>query len=880
MTRLPHASPGSHRLRLSLLGGLALLQALLAVGQAAVTSAITGDGTLGTTVTPSGQSYVIGGGTLRGSNLFQSFDRFTVGTGDTATFTGPAGTANILSRVTGGQRSEIDGRLQSTIQGANLYLLNPSGVLFGPNARLDVQGSFHVSTADSLRFTDGVKFSAHLGQESLLTVASPMAFGFLANHPAAITMQGSVLQVPVGKALSVVGGDITVTGGSLQAPSGRLQLASVASPGEAVFSPLELAPELQVDTFARLGHLTLEPGALVDVSGTRGGTVLMRADRLRIERAVVSANTEGDQAGARLGIDLRLRDEAVIRDDALVGSSALASGAGGAVEVQGGQLTLTNGAQIRSHTGGSGQAGAVTVQVERLHIDGVGASGTTGIRSVADAGASGDVGTVIVHADRLFIDGGTEPVLTGIGSQANRGAGGNTVVLARDLEVRNGATIFSSVSDSGQAGVVTVQAEHLVLTGTGAVQVPGLPPAPARITSAALPGATGTSGEVRVTADTLEVRVGGVITTTTLGPGNAGTTMVQAQHLRIDGGNASAFTAIASTAGIGPLAGGTFGNAGSIRITASELELHGGGAITSATFGSGNAGTVTVQADRLVITGSSTFVPPSAEAPFSSKIESSAEPGATGAGGAIHITAHMLVLADHGTVATRSSSSQGNAGNITLRVEGAVELRGGAVITTEASQADAGNIVLTAQGPVRLQDSAITASVGGGRTTVGGNLTLRAPWVILEGSRLVANAFEGMGGRIQIDALAVLADPISRIEASSDLGIPGTVDIRAPVTSLSRTLAPLPQAFVSATALLPVRCAARFRGGHTSSLVLGGRDGLPADPGGVLPSPLVIEERLAADPAVTEMRHQPPSSARFALLADQEKALPRLGCPK
>ena len=165
MTRLPDASPGSRRLHLSLLSGFMLLQAWLAVSQAAVTSAITGDGTLGTTVTQSGRTYTIGGGTLRGSNLFQSFDRLSVGTGDTATFTGPTGTTNILSRVTGGQPSAIDGLLRSEITGANLYLLNPSGVLFGPNARLAVSGSFHVSTADYLRLTDETKFSTNLGQE-------------------------------------------------------------------------------------------------------------------------------------------------------------------------------------------------------------------------------------------------------------------------------------------------------------------------------------------------------------------------------------------------------------------------------------------------------------------------------------------------------------------------------------------------------------------------------------------------------------------------------------------------------------------------------------------------------------------------------------------
>ena len=125
---------------------------------------------------------------------------------------GPTPSPIFVSRVTGGQQSVIDGLLRSEILGANLFLLNPSGVLFGPNASLDVSGSFHVSTADFLRFADGAKFFANLGQESVLTVASPAAFGFLGSNPARIAIQGSSLQVREGKALSVVGGDITDRG--------------------------------------------------------------------------------------------------------------------------------------------------------------------------------------------------------------------------------------------------------------------------------------------------------------------------------------------------------------------------------------------------------------------------------------------------------------------------------------------------------------------------------------------------------------------------------------------------------------------------------------------------------------------------------------------
>src|SRR5437870_1783324 len=157
--------------RLLLSSGL-LLGGLCAVSLAQVTTALRPDGTLGTAVTRNGNIYTIMGGTRPGNgpNLFHSFDRFSVGTNDIASFTGPqTGITNILSRVTGGQRSDIDGTLRSEMPGANLYLLNPAGVLFGPNASLDVSGSFHISTADYLRLADGARFFVRLSETSTLS---------------------------------------------------------------------------------------------------------------------------------------------------------------------------------------------------------------------------------------------------------------------------------------------------------------------------------------------------------------------------------------------------------------------------------------------------------------------------------------------------------------------------------------------------------------------------------------------------------------------------------------------------------------------------------------------------------------------------------------
>src|SRR5215831_2659974 len=185
----------------------------LSVSQALSVSAITSDGTLGTTVNQGGTTYNITGGTRNGGNLFHSFNLFSVGVGDTANFfndTGP-GTMNILGRITGGQVSNILGTIKTTNFGsANLFLINPAGWIFGPTASLNVGGSFHVSTADYLKFADEAKFHADLAKQSVLTSAPVSAFGFLSQNPAGIKIQGSALGVPAGQTLSLIGGDINI----------------------------------------------------------------------------------------------------------------------------------------------------------------------------------------------------------------------------------------------------------------------------------------------------------------------------------------------------------------------------------------------------------------------------------------------------------------------------------------------------------------------------------------------------------------------------------------------------------------------------------------------------------------------------------------------
>jgi hypothetical protein len=303
------------------------------------------------------------------------------------------------------------------------------------------------------------------------------------------------------------------------------------------------------------------------------------------------------------------------------------------------------------------------------------------------------------------------------------------------------------------------------------------------------------------------------------------------------------------------------GDAGQIVVSAPIVSLSAGAEIRAQTEGPGAGGVIAVQAGTLTLTGGG-VISTTTEAP--------------GQGGHLTITAREIELRDGGTIEARSSGT-GPAGTLLLQAGETFRSERGAV-TTEAAQAGGGAIVLCAGRLVQLMDSEVTTTVRGGGGDAG-NLTLTAPFVVADHSSIIANAFGGRGGNIQITADAFLADPMSLVSASSALGIQGTVNIQAPVTALSGIVAPLPQTFVQVAALLPARCAARTQDGRYSSLVLGGRDGLPADPGGVLPSPLGLE-RLVADPAVIGSPHQQTSAAKFALLAGQEKTLPRIGCPK
>jgi hypothetical protein len=314
---------------------------------------------------------------------------------------------------------------------------------------------------------------------------------------------------------------------------------------------------------------------------------------------------------------------------------------------------------------------------------------------------------------------------------------------------------------------------------------------------------------------------------------------------------ASKITASTNATFLGDLATGDGGN---ISITTTDLVIKEGGRISSETTTPGKGGNIDIGAhDATLLSGASMSamselselagtagnVHVSTSGQFHTDNASLLTSSQQSAGGDILVQADNMELVNNTHISAKSSG-QGDAGSIYLSGQQSFFMDTSR-ITTEAKQADGGNIKVAAHDMIHLVDSEITASVGGGDQTTGGNISIDPQYVILKNSRITANAFEGKGGNIDIVSDVFLADPGSIIDASSSLGIDGQVDIRAPITHVSSLVSPLSKDFRSVVALLRKPCMARVHKGEYSSFMIKGRDSLPVEPGKFLSSPLSIE---------------------------------------
>jgi filamentous hemagglutinin family protein len=819
----------------------------------------------------------LGVASASGSHLFHSFRQLDVQGGEHATFSGPPGVEHVIARVTGGLRSEVNGTLEVAIDGADLLLMNPSGVLFGPGATLEVDGAVHVTSADFVDFGEGRRFEARTEAGAPLLAMAPAAtFGFLAAAPASIAVSGDALSAAAGATLALVGGDLVLGGSAagaarLTAPGGRLELVAVASPGQAPLG--DDGP--RVEAFERLGRVSLGGGTRLDVSrpvstpDAGDARVVIRGGSLVAAPAArIFADTRGAQDGGGVAIEAR---EEITLDDARVFSRSLdGTGRAGDITLASAQIEIVGGGRLETSTRSNRPAADVRVQAgERVRI--AGSSGgddpaRSGIlvrtRGAAPAGTVSVSAPSVVLAEGGFIQAGND--------FAFDGDAGRIEVQSGTLDLSGGSSIDVTSFSRGDGGSIVVQAAEAVrIAGRGSS---------GRVSQLSSQNLNGVSaGSIRVTTPRLEIDDGGGITTATLGRSPGGLVDLEVEELRMVRG------------GVIDSGSEANGRGGDVRIRASgPVALSGQGAtgipssIVTSAFGAGDAGDVTIGSRSLSLSGGARIT--------ASTGETGLFGGAgTGLGGTIAIEAGSVELRRGSAISTRSVGT-GNAGRILVQTDrmhlegssigsealnsfgGSIAINGEAVLELPGDRLQA--LKSPGQRPgflVHLEDSEITTSVGQG-VGDGGNVLIDPTFLVLENSRIAARAGgAGDGGNILLVADFVLADrPLDEmLDASSALGVAGTIEVTAPDVDLAGTLATLPESFLDAGSLLRETCGARRPGQASGSFTVVGRSATPPTADGLLPA--------AHEAAPTASVRAPADAASPGLLPDPARVL-RVTC--
>ncbi|NMG20164.1 filamentous hemagglutinin N-terminal domain-containing protein [Brasilonema bromeliae] len=850
------------------------------------------DKTLGaesSVVTPtSPQADRIDGGAIRGANLFHSFSQFNIGEGREAYFANPNGIENILSRVTGSDASRIFGKL-GVLGNANLFLINPNGIIFGKNASLDLRGSFVASTASSLKFADGTEFSAKGAQSKpLLTVSVPLGLQF-GTDSGKILVQGSGnslsqdpqinasgivigttlnrstrpvgLQVPPDKTLALVGGDVMLEGGNLTATSGRIELGSIAGTNFVSLNPIDKGWALGYQGVQNFGNIQLSQAASVDVSGTGGGDIQVRGRRITLtDGSVIAASTLGAKPGGTLTVaaddameltgtdsnyqissslltetlnsgsagDITIStDKLIVRDGAQVASTSISSGAAGklnvsapkSVELVGTGNVVINAvgsleipSTLASTPTGTGRGGNVTIATNKL-------SAISGAQIGSVTFGTGDAGNLVVNAKEsveligISADGQFPSALGTSVQLGATGAGGSLTLETGRLSVRDGAQIQTTTFGIGDAGNSVVNAKQSVELIGISVNGQGF----SALSTSTQPGATGASGNLTLETGRLSVRDGAVIQTTTFGTGDAGNLQVNAKESveligRTPNGRFSSSLATSTERG-------ATGSGGNLTLETGRLSVRDGAVIQAATFGTGAAGNLVVNAKESV-----ELIGTSANGQTSSGLFTSVQPGATGSGGNLTLETGRLSIRDGAQIGsstlgsgsagilivnakelveligisangqrpsllTARTTSSGNASNINIET-GKLTVRDGARVSVSSEgSGSAGNLSVQARsiqldnkgaiiattrsgngGDITLQtqdllllrrDSQISTTAGTeGAGGNGGNITINTPngfilAVPRENSDITANAFTGTGGRVDINSFGI-----------------------------------------------------------------------------------------------------------------------------
>lgn len=425
----------------------------------------------------------IEGGAIRGSNLFHSFRDFNIAEGQSLYFQNPIGIQNIISRVTGGNASNIQGTLGVVGGTANLFLLNPSGILFGANARLDVRGSFVATTASAIQFgTQGFFDSSAPEAPPLLTVnPSALLFnqlgrGSIDNRSTApLDSGGQGLQVPEGRSLLLVGGNVNLTGGGVNAAGGRVELGAVAGTGTVALSLDNNNLSLSFPATLDRSDVSLTNGATVNASGEGGGSIQIWGRRVFMNGgAQVAAFTEGAKPGGSLIVNASESVEVIgVAPFGNLSTLSFGDGKAGDLIISTRKLSVLDGAQISAGTFGSGSGGQLIANASEF-VEVAGTDSITGSSSNLSnfTGGAGQAGDLTLNTKRLIVrDGGllsTQSILVRDESfrliSSPSGAGGNLTINASDSVelIRRGIILASSEGNPGNPGNITINTSRLI----------------------------------------------------------------------------------------------------------------------------------------------------------------------------------------------------------------------------------------------------------------------------------------------------------------------------------------------------------------------------------------------------------------------------------
>ena len=730
-------------------------------------------------VTPHGNTFAIDGGTTAGANLFHSFSEFSVPTDATAVFNNAIGIDNIITRVTGGSISNIDGLIRANGT-ANLFLLNANGIVFGENARLDVGGSVIASSADRLLFDDGSEFNTvgAVREPPLLSVNVPIGLQFdaaiaprgaiqingsgrqrilfdeTARFPnvnsafaqrlqATIATEGNGLTVRDRGSVALIGREILFDGGGLQLPGGNVAIASVTE-GQTDLTGNPLGNSEGNVTF---GDVRLQNAAAIDTSGTSSGDVRLRGKNVILEGgSIIFARPLAGGTGSEVIVDAA--GAIAVRDSAIVGGT-LGAARGTHLRLRGGEIAVTEGGFLSATSFSTGDGGDIDLEAGTIEIRG--ANGNNALSAVfADAAGAGSGGTVRFRGDRLRVADGGQVTARAFAS----GRGSDIHIDATDI------TLSESRTSGSSPFAANISRDRF----------------PSGLFALVEADASGDGGNIDIQTRAIALVAGGQIEVNTLGAGRGGNLTIRAsESVDIVGASANGLTRSSVSGVVEP---GATGDGGRVAIETGDLRVLDTAFISVTTFGAGDAGDLMVRADTIELQGASAtneliFGGLFAEVRGPDRISVLGLDGeAEGNGGDLTLEAGQVRILDgaHISVLTDSTGDGGNL-NITadrLEIAGVVEVPGAAAENPPFTRA--------------------TVSAGTEETGMGGTVAIATRELFVRDGGRVSVSTEGTGNAGNLTLQATEAIEVSGTRFASGISLPASISASSPATGNAGTL--------------------------------------------------------------------------------------------